>query len=120
MDSSLKLYELLKDLLQQLPSLLMMLASMIFAVIRWRRHPRVSLMVLLSLGLLIGLSILSAVVYNWIPDWFIHSAEPANIERVARNVYLVLGLVVNSGFAIALALLLAAIFMQRGLANREV
>jgi hypothetical protein len=37
-----KLFELLKDLLAQLPSLLVVLGCMIFTIVRWKRHPKVS------------------------------------------------------------------------------
>lgn len=120
MDSSPKLHELVLALLEQLPSVFVLLSCMIFAVIRWKRHSRVSLLVLLSLGLMILHGILYAVVFNWIPDWFIHSADPANTERVARNVYLVLGLVSNGSLAIAFTVLLVAIFMHRGLAIKKI
>jgi hypothetical protein len=120
MDSFPKLHVLVLALLEQLPSILVLLSCMIFAVIRWSRHPRVSLFVLLSLGLMILHGILYAVVFNWIPDWFIHSADPANTERVARNVYLVLNLVSNGSLAIALTVLLVAIFTQRPLAIKEI
>lgn len=115
MESSEKIFELLKDLLAQLPSLLVMLGCMIVAIVRWRRHPKVSLLVLLSLALMMLQGIFYAVVYTWVPDWFLRAVGPASTEMVARNVYLVLGLFSNGTLAIGLILLLAAIFTQRGL-----
>ena len=120
MDSSQKLHELLLAFLEQVPSMLVLLTCMIFAVIRWKRHPRVSLMVLLSLGWMLVHGILYNVIYNWLPDWLIQSADSQNSERVAQNVYLVLGLVSNGALAIAFAVLLVAIFSQRGLAIKQV
>jgi hypothetical protein len=120
MDSAQKLTDLLRALLEQLPSLLVMLACMIYAIVRWRRHPRVSALVLLSLGWLIACAFISAVVYNWIPDWFLRSADPSNTESVAQNIYLVLGLVSNVSISAGLIALLAAIFTQRGLVRKDV
>ena len=100
--------------------MLVLLTCMIFAVIRWKRHPRVSLMVLVSLGWMLVHGVLYSMIYNWIPDWLIQSADPPNSERVAQNVYLVLGLVSNGSLAIAFTVLLAAIFTQRGLVIKEV
>lgn len=113
-----KLYYLLKDLLVQLPSFLVLLVCMIFALIRWQRHRQVSVLVLLSFGWLLLQNIIFSVVYTWVPDWFVRSTDPETIDRTMRSVYLVLGLISNSALAIAFALLLAAIFSQR-LANKD-
>jgi len=120
MNGAPKLYDLLKDLLVQLPSLLVLLGCMIVAVSRWRRHPKVSLMVLVSLGLLSIHTLVSDVVYNWVPDWLIQAADASDTQRAAENVYLVLGLASNGIVAVAFVWLLTAIFLQRGAANENV
>jgi hypothetical protein len=105
--------QMLKELLEQVPSLLTMLVCMVFAIVRWKRHPRVSLVVLISLGLLFFEVLIFLPVFNWVPEWFISSANSENREAVIRNVYLVLGLISNGIAAVAFALLLMGIFMQR-------
>lgn len=117
MNDSQKLYDLFKDLLVQLPALFALLGCMIFAVIRWKRNPKVSLMALLSLGLLAVHTLVSDVVYNWVPDWLIQGAAPQNSERTAQIVYLVLGLASNGIVAVGLVWLLTAIFTQRESTN---
>lgn len=119
MDGSEKLLELLKALAEQLPSLLTLLACMVFAATRWKRHPKVSLVALISLALLFLHGIVFAIIYNWVPDLFIRSATYADMQSVIRRVYLVLGLFYNAALAVAFALLLASIFMQRSTAIRE-
>ena len=86
---------------------------MIFAIAYWKRHPRVSLVVLIALALMFVHVFAFALIYLWVPDWFIKSAGPDNLESVTRNLYLVLGLLSNTVVAVAMALLLAGIFMQR-------
>jgi hypothetical protein len=113
MEASNKILELLKGLMEQVPSLLTILGCMVFAIVRWRRHSKVSLLVLIGLGLLFVHSFVFAVVYTWIPDLFIRSADYLNQTSVIRNVYLVLGLISNSSFGVAFAVLLMAIFIHR-------
>jgi Na+/H+ antiporter NhaC len=104
---------MLKELLEQVPSLLTMLVCTVFAIVRWKRHPRVSLVVLISLGLLFFEILIFFPVLNWIPEWFISAANSENREATIRNVYLILGLISNGIAAVAFALLLMGIFMQR-------
>lgn len=111
MEASNKLLDLLRALVLQLPSLLTLLVCMVFTIVRWKRHPKVSPTLLLSLAFLFIHGIAFAVVYTWVPSLFITSGE--NDAVVARNVYLVLGLIANTTAAFGLAVLLAAIFMRR-------
>ena len=111
-----KLTTLIKDLALQIPSFLTILGCMIFGVVRWKHHPRVSLVVLIGLVLMAAQFFLFAIVYTWVPNWIIGSPTYGN-EAFSRNVYLVLGLISNSFFAVALAVLLAGIFMRRDLTN---
>ena len=118
MDNSQKLLELLKALAEQLPSLLTLLACMVFAASRWRRHPKVSLVVLISLALLFLHGIVFAIIYNLVPDLLIPMPTFADAQWV-RRVYLVLGLIYNTALAVAFAVLLLGIFMQRSAASRD-
>ncbi len=117
MDTSQKLFELLKSLAEQLPSLLTLLACMVFAASRWKRHPRVSLVALIGLALLFLHGIAFAIIYNWMPDLLIPMPTLADAQWV-RRVYLGLGLFYNTALAVAFALLLVSIFMQRSSATR--
>ena len=108
METTDKLLELLRSVLQQLPSLLTMLACILLAVIRWKRHPRVSMTVIISLVLLILHSLVFAVVYTWVPGWLMESGW-ASMQTMLS----VLGFIYNTALAVPFALLLVAIFMQR-------
>ena len=113
MENSHKIYDLFVTVAEQLPSLIVLLGCMIFALVRWKRNPRVSLMVTISLGLLFLHGLFFAVVYNWVPDWFIKPTIYGSTQSVSENVYLVLGLIYHTALALPFALLLAGIFMQR-------
>ncbi len=119
MDTSQKLLDLLKALAEQLPSLLTLLACMVFAASRWKRHPKVSLMALISLALLFLHGIAFAIIYNWVPDLFIRRGVYTDIQPVIDRVYLVLGLFYNTALAVAFALLLVSVFMQRSPTTRQ-
>src|SRR4030081_2084616 len=103
MDGPHKLLDLLKQILEQLPSLLTMIACMIFAITRWKRSPKVSLLVLISLALLFIHGIAFSIIYNWVPGWFI---KPGQYDATTmRNVYLVLGLLSNGTAALIFGIL---------------
>lgn len=109
-----RLYYLLINFVQQLPSLLALLACLIFAITRWKRHPKVAMVVTIGLALLLLHAIVFLLVYNFVPRYFIDYAAPsADIETTIRNVYLVLGWISNSAAAVAFAVLLTGIFMRR-------
>jgi chromate transport protein ChrA len=109
MNSSSKLIEILQDLLLQLPSLLTMLGCIVAAIIRRQRHPKISLTVIISLVLLILITFVFAFVYAFVPDMF---RRPGNVSAT-QIVIIVISFIYNSLWAIALAILLSAIFMQR-------
>ena len=110
--------ELLKSFLQQIPSLLTFLGCMIFVIARWKRYPRVSMIVLIALLADLLSQILFTFIYNWVPDWLI-GAGPYNAVH-ARNVFFVLGLIANSVTAVVIGLYLAAIFSNRRPREMEV
>lgn len=111
MDATHKLVDLLKAIVEQLPSLLTLIACMIFAITRWKRSPKVSMLVLISLALLFIHGIAFTIVYNWVPGWFIKPG--AYNAKMMRNVYLVIGLISNSIGAVIFALLLGGVFIRR-------
>lgn len=119
METTHKLFDLLWSVLEQLPSLVTILACMIFAATRWKRYRMVSVVALAGLFLLFLHGPIFAVVFNWVPDLFITPGSYVTAPNTRRNVFLVLGLIYNTALAIAFAVLLAGIFMQRSPAKEE-
>jgi hypothetical protein len=113
------LSQILRDLLEQLPSMLTAVACIVIAFVRWKRHPKVSLVVAISLILMLVHVPLFAIVYGYVPAWITQTVRPIDTIDFSRKLYLVLGLVSNSMVAIALAVLLAGIFMKRKAAGSE-
>jgi uncharacterized BrkB/YihY/UPF0761 family membrane protein len=109
MDSSNRFFEALWSIATQLPSLLTMLACIVVAVIRWRRHPKVSLTLVIGLGLLFLHTFVFAFVYAYVPDVL---AGPGNYAAM-RTIITVISFIYNSSLAIAFGVLLTAVFMQR-------
>src|SRR5260370_36581118 len=111
MDSLQKFYDLLWALLEQLPSLITILACLIFVTTRWKRYPKVAPLVLVSLVLLLLHGPIFAAVYNWVPDLLIDPTTGAN--RISNNVMVVLSLIYHTALATPFTLLLVGIFMRR-------
>lgn len=109
MENSTKFLDILRDLGLQLPSLLTMLACIIAAIVRWRRHPRVSLALVTGLGLMLLHAFIFALVYAFVPELF---ARPGNYGLM-RTVVNVISFLYNSSLAIAFGILLWAVFMKR-------
>ena len=103
------LYYVIRNLLLQLPSLLTMCGCIVFAIVRRRRYPQVWLVVVAGLGLLFLAALVSAFVFAFVPDWVV---APENFQ--ARQTFVsILAFLYNGSLAIALAVLLVAIFMRR-------
>jgi uncharacterized BrkB/YihY/UPF0761 family membrane protein len=109
MDSSNRFFEALWGIAVQLPSLLTMLACIVVAVIRWKRHPKVSVTLVIGLVLLVLHTFVFAFVYAYVPDVL---AGPGNYAAM-RTIITVISFIYNSSLAIAIGILLAAVFMQR-------
>jgi hypothetical protein len=103
--------ELLKSFLQQLPSFLAFVACIVFVIARWKRYPRVSLVLLVALIADLLHQIAFTLIYNWVPDWLIGTGN-YNSGTITR-VYTALGLITNTVTAAVIALYLAAIFANR-------
>lgn len=102
----------------QLPLLLAMVGGIIFALTRWKRKPRVSMMVVIALGLMLVHVFVFLIVYDLVPPIFLRgisatTTEFETAERIRRNLFLTLGLISNALLAVPFALLLAAVFMGR-------
>lgn len=103
-------FNLLRGLAEQLPSIIVMIVCIGFAIAQRKRYPKVSLLIIIGLVLFIVHIFVFAIVYTWVPAYFIAGGSD---EATSRNVYLVLGLISNTGSALYMALLLAAVFTQR-------
>jgi hypothetical protein len=113
MDST-QLFNLFQSYLEQLPTFLALIAGIVFAVTRWKRHPKVAMVVVIALAFLFLIQVIFAIVYVVVPSWAIRSSEGyENIRIVIERIYLVLGLLSNGAAAIGFGLLLGAIFMRR-------
>ncbi|MCM3900354.1 MAG: hypothetical protein ND866_01465 [Pyrinomonadaceae bacterium] len=109
------LYSLAHDVLTELPSLFVMLICIVVAIVRWKRHPRVSLIVILALTFLTLVTLASAAVFIWVPRLFV---DPGNYVTTS-GVYAVLNIIYNGLFTLALGALLLAVFIQRPSSQRS-
>lgn len=112
MTTSAKLYEILSSLLLQLPSLLAILGSIVVTAVRWKRHPKVSFLLIFSLALFIAVTLVFPFIFSFVPDFF---RKPGDDFRSVQTIITVISFFYNSSWAIALAFLLSAIFTQRTL-----
>ena len=97
-------------LARHIPMLLVSLGGIIFAIARWRRHPRVSLMTVLALALYW----VEALVFLCIRYWLPNLVEELKISGSAINVLLVvISLLDDFAFAVVVILLVAAAFSGR-------
>ena len=108
-----KLIQYFWSLVEQLPSLLTLVGCIVFALMRWKRHPKVSLLLVAGLGLLLVHAFVFMLIYDLVPPLFIKPDNYANTESIRRTLYLLLGLIANTSIAVSFALLLAAVFTQR-------
>ena len=111
---STQLFNLFQSYLEQLPSFLALIAGIVFATTRWKRYPKVAMVVVIALAFLFLAQVIFTIVYVVVPSWAIRSSEGyENIRIVIDRIYLVLGLLSNGAAAIGFGLLLTAIFMRR-------
>lgn len=95
-----------------------MAGGIVFALTRWKRTPKVSMMVVLGLVLMFVHVFVFLIVYDLVPPIFLRgisatTTEFETAERIRRNLFLTLGLISNALLAVPFALLLAAVFMGR-------
>lgn len=103
------LHRLLLDVLTQLPSLVTMLICIVVAIVRWKRHPKASLIVIIALTLLGLGSLVFSAVFIWGARWVV---SVGNFDN-SQIVFTVIGIVYNILFALAISVLLLAVFIQR-------
>ena len=108
METSNQVYQVLSEIAMQLPSMLTMLGGIVVAIVRWKRHPRVSLTIVISLALMLLHLIIFAVVFATI-----HSLVSYENFRLLQTYQTIVSILYNLTLAILTAILIAAIFMQR-------
>ena len=114
MTASEKLYEILTSLLLQLPSLLAIVSCLVAAAIRWKRHPKISLTVVISMVLFLAVTLAFPFIFTFVPDLF---RKPGGDFRSVQTIVTVISFFYNSLWAVALAILLSAIFMKRNISR---
>jgi hypothetical protein len=85
----------------------------VFAITRWKRYPRIALIITIALVYLFLHQIIFSFVYFFVPSYFIRNAPADTVEAVVRNVYLVIGLISNTVLALGIIVFLGGIFMRR-------
>jgi hypothetical protein len=112
MDS--QLFELLRNYLEQIPSLLAVIGALVFAITRLKLYPRVALVVVIALAFILLLQVINTIVYSVVPTWFLRSrVGDADYRTIVNRLFLALALITNGTLAIGFAVLVAAIFMRR-------
>lgn len=90
--------------------LLLSLGGIVFAIVRWKRHPRVSLMTVLALAIHMFEGILFSIFLYWLPElMFKMRLSPA----ASDNFYLVLFFLEDFVFVVVIILLVGAAFSGR-------
>jgi hypothetical protein len=100
----------LTRVVRRLPMLLLALGGIVFAIMRWRSHPRASLMTVVALGIYL----VDMVVYTLILYWLPSLVEPMRMSTSAsRFFYSVVYFIEDIVFAVTIILLVAAAFADR-------
>jgi hypothetical protein len=100
----------LSSLVTSIPTLAVDVALLIVAVSRWNRHPRVSMFAASAGGLLLMLDLLGRAFFTILPLKLRDSGRSVTDMGI---VYAVLGGVSSLLHAIAMGLLIAAVFSER-------
>lgn len=112
MEEHSQLTQFLETLLTQLPSLITLLVGTVAALMRWRRHPSVSLVLAAGLVWMLVNILAFSVVYTFVlPSFFRSSA--LFLRSSIQFIYTAVGFVYNFAIVIGFALLLTAVFMKR-------
>ena len=91
------------------PVMLVVLTGLIFAIIRWRRHPRVSALTIAGLLLFQLQSLAFSSLYYFLPRLADHGWTWRSIDHLSIGLDICQDLV----FSVAIALLAAAVFTGR-------
>lgn len=100
----------LTRLARRLPMLLLALGGIVFAIMRWKLHPRASLMTVVALGIYL----VDMVVYTLILYWLPSIVEPMRMSTSgSRFFYSVVYFLEDIVMAVTIILLVAAAFAGR-------
>ena len=105
------LYYLAMMLARRSPMFLLSLGVIVFAIVRWKRHPRVSLMTMLAFVVYTVEGTLFSVFLYWLPRLMDTMRLP---PRGTENLYFVLFFFEDFVFALIIILLVGAAFSGRG------
>jgi hypothetical protein len=95
---------------RRLPMLLLALGGIVFAIMRWKLHPRASLITVVALGIYL----VDMVVYTMILYWLPSIVEPMRMSASAsRFFYSVVYFIEDIVMAVTILLLVAAAFANR-------
>jgi hypothetical protein len=100
------------NLLYQSPSLLVYMGGLILAVVFWRRQPRAAGLAMIATILLLVTSVAQSVGTQWL--MYARSGDGRQLGPMLWQISLIGGIV----RAIATACLIAAVFVDRGAAQR--
>lgn len=101
---------LLYLLLKRSLLLILLVGGIGFAIARWKRHPRVSLMTVLALGLYLIETSLFSILYHWLPRYLFEVRFSADTIETIDSV---MQLADDFLYATMLILLVAAAFSRR-------
>ncbi|HET6891233.1 MAG TPA: hypothetical protein VFH31_09045 [Pyrinomonadaceae bacterium] len=97
-------------LVRRAPILLLTLGGVVFALIRWKRHPKVSLLTIIGLSFLLIQSLVYTIVLYQLPFIF----ESLRVDYGSQQTYYtVLYVLYDIAYAFVIVLLVAAAFSQR-------
>jgi hypothetical protein len=99
-------------LLKRSPLLLLLVGGTGFAIFRWKRHPRVSLMTALALLTCLVETMFFSILYLWFPRYLISLGLSGQMIDTIESALLVTD---DFVFAVVLILLVAAAFTGRDL-----
>ena len=103
-------FGILGSLATQLPVLAVMIGGIIFAVLNWQKHPRVSRLTVTALGVLVALNVIGTILAFWLP---ITVYRGTNSSAALGLTLAVIGFVESLVAAGAWTLLLMAVFKGR-------
>jgi len=104
-------YNAVVGILMASPAILVALVGSLLVVLRWRRHPRASALALVAFLIYLFTSILFPIVYAVLPALLIERAWSTSSYSILYRGLAFFHYLVE---AVALALLLAAVFAGRG------
>lgn len=91
------------------PMLLLVLAGMVVAILRWKRHPKASLLTVLGLGLFIVRSITFGSIFYFLPNLLERGFSYGDLN----NLYIVVEVCGDIFYSAVIVFLVSAVLSQR-------